>query len=806
MRTLSGLPLLLLAMPALGQDVDPPVSDDTEILVVADRLKGELDLPQTPIATFDEADIKAFGASTLTELLARISPQTGSGRGRGGQPVMLVNGQRISNFREMRNYPPEAIRRVEVLPEEAALRLGYPPDARVVNLILKSKYASRRIEIDHSRPTRGGFAETQLEGTLLKIDGAARLNLTANVERTTPLFEAERNLAHPASSVPSLAGDPDPARYRTLIADGRTYGLTAAWTRGLGKDGLDGSVSLNAAATRADSYGWQGLDLVRLTAPSGETALRSLPDPLALTTHATTLEGGAGLNTLFGSWQFSATLDATHGESLTLTDRRADLSALISAAAAGTLAIDAPLTAPADPGRDRAQSTSDRVEGLTTLIGRPLRLPAGELSATIKGGFTWIGFSSRDQRSLSGPVSLQRRRVLGGINLAVPMTSRREGFLGAVGDVTLSFGADLSHLSDFSAVNDWNAGLTWNPASRLSLQASYLVNQAAPTISQLGNPRTVSFNVPLYDFSRGETAVVSVISGGNPLLRKEQQRDWKFSANWQVPFLPGGSLLVEYFRNRSDNVTAPFPLLTPEIEAAFPERVTRDATGRLVAIDSRPITLARQDASRLRWGISLSDTLGKAPPGAGGERGGMFGPGPRARPGGGRMIAMMMGGGGQGRWSLAVYHTVQFTSRVLVAPGGPLLDLLGGDSLSTSGTPRHSLEFNGGLFKRGKGLFVQGTWNAPTRVAASGLPGTNDLRFGAVTRINANLFVELGEQGKLARTVPFTKGLRLSLRFENLLDSRQKVTDANGLVPLGYQADYLDPRGRVIEIELRKMF
>ena len=35
---------------------------------------------------------------------------------------------------------------------------------------------------------------------------------------------------------------------------------------------------------------------------------------------------------------------------------------------------------------------------------------------------------------------------------------------------------------------------------------------------------------------------------------------------------------------------------------------------------------------------------------------------------------------------------------------------------------------------------------------------------------------------------------------------RQRVSDANGLVPLSYQPDSLDPRGRVITLELRKMF
>ena len=132
--------------------------------------------------------------------------------------------------------------------------------------------------------------------------------------------------------------------------------------------------------------------------------------------------------------------------------------------------------------------------------------------------------------------------------------------------------------------------------------------------------------------------------------------------------------------------------------------------------------------------------------------------------------------------------------------------LLGGDALSASGTPRHSLEFNGGMFYRGFGFFSQGTWSAPTHLAAGGQTASSDLRFGAVTKLNVNFFADLGRMPKLVQRAPLFKDTRLSLKFENLFDSRQKVTDASGAVPLSYQADYLDPRGRVITLEVRKAF
>ncbi len=278
---------LLLAAPALAQSVPAATTEDdeallrpaaaNEILVIAARFGGELDVPQAPVASFDEADIQALGASSVAELLNAIAPQTGSGRGRSdGFPVVLVNGQRIASFRELRNYPPEAIRKVEVLPEEAALRLGFAADARVVNLILKDDYASRRLEQDYGVPTRGGFAEWETEATLLRIKGPNRLSLTATVEDRSPLFESERGVIQAAGNVPSVAGDPDPAEFRSLVADSRGLGLNASWTQGLGKGGLDGSLSLSAAVSRNDSLSYSGLNLVRLVAPDGASAIRAL--------------------------------------------------------------------------------------------------------------------------------------------------------------------------------------------------------------------------------------------------------------------------------------------------------------------------------------------------------------------------------------------------------------------------------------------------------------------------------------------------------------------------------------------------
>ena len=87
----------------------------------------------------------------------RSRREIGSARGRGGdQPVLLLNGQRISSFREMRDIPTEAIQRVEILPEEVALKYGYRADQRVVNIVLRQRFRSTVAQLGATVPTAGG--------------------------------------------------------------------------------------------------------------------------------------------------------------------------------------------------------------------------------------------------------------------------------------------------------------------------------------------------------------------------------------------------------------------------------------------------------------------------------------------------------------------------------------------------------------------------------------------------------------------------------------------------------------------------
>ena len=610
---------------AASPDTQSPDEDINTIVVLGARLVDQVDAPEPPILELDAEDIAAYGAGSIEELLEALGPQVTSSRGRGGGgPVILVNGVRISSFRELRSYPPEAIERTEVFSEDVAQRYGYSPDQRVVNFILKDNFSSREIELEYGQPFDGGFSQQEVEGTYLRIDGPSRLNLNVAWENSSTLTEAERDIVQSDGSEQRLSGDPDPALYRSLVADSSGLEATGNWTTQLGDSG--NSLSLNATYERQDSLRLQGLDSVLLTDRDDNSQLRTFNevDPLTVDSRSENYSLGSTLNLGVGDWQVTGTMDGTYVDSITRTGKRLDTTVLVTDAAADRLPLDADLGPFPDAGFDESLLDTYTFDALATARGNPLYLPSGDVSVTLRSGYKWNRIESSDTRALATDTRLSRSRVSAGANISIPLTSRDEDFLGAVGDFTLNLNAGVDHLSDFGTLEDWTVGLTWGVTDTLTLSVNHIDSEVAPSLSQLGNPAIATPNVPVFDIANNETVLATVVSGGNPNLPAQNQSDWSFGLIWELPFIDRGSVSVDYYDNHSTNVTSDLPTLTPAIEAAFPDRVTRDATGQLVELDDRFVTFAARDERRLQFGLNLSGQIGGEGR-DGGERGGSGG-------------------------------------------------------------------------------------------------------------------------------------------------------------------------------------
>ena len=136
---LAGCSLCALATSATAQTA---ASDD--IVVTGQAPPGAVigDIPAQN--QLDRADIDAYGVDTISELLDEIAAQTSSNQGRSDDgPVVLVNGKRISGVNEVSDLPTESILRLDILPEEVALRYGYDAQRKVVNIILHRRFRSQ---------------------------------------------------------------------------------------------------------------------------------------------------------------------------------------------------------------------------------------------------------------------------------------------------------------------------------------------------------------------------------------------------------------------------------------------------------------------------------------------------------------------------------------------------------------------------------------------------------------------------------------------------------------------------------------
>jgi hypothetical protein len=642
-----------------------------------------------------------------------------------------------------------------------------------------------------------------------------------------------------------VPGTVDQGPFRTLLSGSDQYSIDATFARPVA-DQVNASANLRFERTSNDSL--LGLSSGGVIVPGANLANPLTNDvlltrayapsgPLTAENRSDTLHAGISSDGRLGRWRWTLTGNYDRGVSRATTDRGVDFAALQSAINAGAnpfIVDPAALVTLLAP--DRTRSTSNTGDADLVLSGTLANLPAGRVRTTLQAGWKGIGFDSVSERAgVTTLTDLSRTAWNGSVNVDVPIASRSDDVLAAIGDLSVNGRYAVRDVSDFSTLTSWTVGGTWSPIERVDFIASWIGEENAPSVSQLGAPLLVTPLRPVYDFSRGETVLANVISGGNPALQAETRRDVKFTANWRPIEDTDLLLTATYGRTRSRNTTADLPLLTPEIEAAFPGRVIRDASGRIISVDQRPVNFAATRGEQVRWGVSFSRSFGQPAggpgaggPGAGGGRGpgaGAGGPppdaggprreggGPRMGGGGGGRGGGMFGGPGGmngGRWSLAAYHTVRFQDEIVIRPGVPVLDLLDGSATgSTGGSARHQVEFDGGWFYRGFGVRGNGTWQSGTTVVGGPTAGggtASDLRFSPLFSVNLRAFVNFDQQTSLVEAVPFLKGSRIRISVDNLFNDRLNVRDDTGLVPLRYQPGLIDPLGRRFEISFRKQF
>ena len=630
-------------------------------------------------------------------------------------PVVIVNGRQVVDARNFMGFPPDALVRVEALPPQAGALYGGDPSRRVVNIVLQPAFRSRDAQAKTSRPTAGGTSSVAIDGRQSQIKDSDTFQLGVQASRTTSLRADER----PADGQALSAQGAYSLRPETQVAS-----ANIAMTGALG----DWATSFSATAQRQrDAF---------TSRTSGQVVdTRQRADTF-------TIAGGVSGRTL--GWSVRAGLDGLIAEAhqsglTTLASRTQVLSA--------TLSADRPL----------------------------MDLPAGP--ALVTADVRYVGSRSEtldaptDQTQSSQTLDLRS-------NLNLPIFSTSPDRSGGWGDLSVNLGGRLGALGDTGANGGLNAGFAWTPLSKLRLSGQWSQATDAPTREQrfdpprYGPPRTV------YDFLSQQAVDVTPLLGGNPDLKAQKTETLSLSAS-AGPFGRWGVHgNIELQSVRSSNAIGALPALTPAVEAAFPDRILRDAEGRLIGIDQRPINLAQIASDTLSSGLSANIPLGRQADGS---------------------IR-------RGSMQVAISHIWRLDDGVTIRDDIARLDQLAGDG---GAVPRHqlTLRLDGRYARWGVNALVN--WRGPSRLRRDfGRDGPDDLRLSDLLTVGVRISTTIEGAGAVHDTASrrLGEGFRLEVEIENLFDARPEAMLNGGRSAPGYGRNEQDPLGRTVRISVSRRF
>lgn len=809
----------------------PGETSPQDIIVTGQALFPDIQ----PERNLDTTAIESYGVSTVDELLAELQAELGDEE----VPLLMVNGQRVNDIDEIGTFPVEVLRNLQVLPRGSAVKLGGASGQRVISLTLSHNVRTATATVAPKFATDGGWHSVRGEGILTKVNGSTRANIALRMRDESSLFESERNIIQPAPVRPfalsgniigfpdttgeidpllsALAGETvtvaplpgksnptladflpnanDPAvtdlgRFRTLRPNSENYDLNATFSTRLAP-WLTSTATLRL--NRSNSRSLRGLPSALLvlgdTNPASPfsrdvgMAIYGV-DPLHYRSERHGAEGSVTFNAQWGSW--SGTFNATHSEARDRT--RSERQSVFGSVPLDD-SIDPFTTDLSDLILLRIDRTSTRnilSRANLLLTGPVANLPAGPLVATVEGWVAWNRFHSRSTFSMFGNNDFRRDEQAFRASADIPLTSVASGTLPSIGDTSADAEFSRIHYSDAGTLDHYALGMTWEPLPPLRLRASYERTELPPLIQLIGNPITVLTDIRTFDPLTGETVDVTQITGGNPLLLPQTTKIWRLSAlarlvpKWKL------QLNAEYTDTDTRNFVSSLPEASAAVMLAFPDRFIRDPEGTLTTVDLRPVNFDSDHEKRLRWGFSMNAKLGGGTtparvPGS---------PPPRRTP--------------TTYLQLTVNHSMVFSDRIVIRPGLPPVDLLGGGAIGIGGGRlRHQVDGTAAITSGGLGARIGVTWRGPSTLDSRIGEITDTLHFSPVFLLNLRAFADMKQ---IFPSSGIAKGLRLSLNVTNLTNDRQTVRDSLGTTPLQYQPAYRDPLGRTIEFEIRKVF
>jgi iron complex outermembrane receptor protein len=205
------------------------------------------------------------------------------------------------------------------------------------------------------------------------------------------------------------------------------------------------------------------------------------------------------------------------------------------------------------------QSERDRsrlVTGSVKADGTLLRLPGGLLKLAIGGqirremlAVDGEGFYSGTVPSPTTPTRDARTIAAAFAELAVPVFGP-DNALPGLRRLDLSLALRHEHYSDFGSTTNPKVGLVWEPVTGFRLRGSYGTSFRAPALTDLSDPRTVTYTV--LPNSSGTYLPVIYLSGGNAGLKPERATSLSLGFAADPVAVKGLHLELTYFRTTFD--------------------------------------------------------------------------------------------------------------------------------------------------------------------------------------------------------------------------------------------------------------
>jgi len=774
-----------------------------EIVVTGDRAILSALRGIQPERSYDEAAVQSYGSSTVGEFIDEVMSQNGD-----DQPAFLVNGELVTDIDDIADFPPEAVRLLEILPRGSSQRVGARPNQRVYNLVLKKQVRSATVNVGYRAATEGDWGESRVETILTRIAGRDRLNLSLRIRDSDALFESDRGIQQPEPRSDArrigLADDADPGDFRTLRPDTRNYEGNLAGSNRL-LPWLSTTFSLRGRLSRDASA--NGLPSTLFLLPASHPAATVGSDLLLLGYGSEALgqrykndsfNANLLLNATEGRWQ--ASLAGQYDLRNTNYDSQRQKFQSFGDARIIPDTFD-PFNQPIDPllvfAEDRTGSRNETRLLRLTSGGALFTLPAGDLRGRFGGQLRRDSLiatrEADDTRTRSRLIRSEAGLEAG---LDIPLASRRQDFLGVLGELSLTLDHSLSEVRNLGRITRSTVGTLWQPVEQLSFTGSYEHARLPPPVETLADPLVITENVRILDVLTGETVDVTYLTGGNPALVPTTSTTRRLAvsgAPWPAIAL---QLRADFQSLSTRDFVSFLPPASPAVLLAFPDHFLRDSSGRLVSIDSRPVNFDHHKQEELRYGLSFSLPVGRAlvPSASNGNAGNDEASDSYAP----------LSSGSRPRIQVTASHTVVFSDEVVIRDRLAPVDLLDGGAIGIGGgRSRHLVDGSVAYSDRGFGIRMAGQWRSASRLATGTSAIQQDLRFAPLAIFNLRAFADVS---RFAPETIWLKSTRVTFSINNIANQRQSVRNMDGIVPLRYQPGYRDAIGRSVELELRKIF